>query len=130
MSARDAIARDENIRNLPRQRGGTPTETHDRLSAEIPDIFIPPTQHGNAGVISGRNENSGMTVGGILLRPLCGIAAKEVAPLSVLAFYLRVARQQHFPPHNHFLGPLLFVRLERVMSQGFALFRPDIAGGV
>ena len=102
MSARDAIARDENIRNLPRQRGVTPTETPDRLSAEIPDIFIPPTQHDNAGVISGRNENSGMTVGGILLRPLCGVAAKEVAPISVLAFYLRVVRQPHFIPHNHF----------------------------
>ena len=44
MSAMNAIARDENIRNLPRQRGVTPTETPDRLSAEIPDIFIPPTQ--------------------------------------------------------------------------------------
>ena len=54
MSARDAVARDENIRNLPRQRGGTPTGTPDRLSAEIPDIFIPLT----------RNENSGMTMEG------------------------------------------------------------------
>ena len=35
--------------------------THDHLSAEIPDIFIPPTQIGNAGVMRGRNENSGMT---------------------------------------------------------------------
>ena len=64
MFERDAIARDENIRNLPRQRGRTPTGTHDRLSAEIPDIFIPPTPIGNAGVLRGRNENSGMTTGG------------------------------------------------------------------
>ena len=33
--------RNENIRNLPRQRVVTPTGTPDRLSAEIPDIFIP-----------------------------------------------------------------------------------------
>ena len=64
MSATNAIARDENIRNLPRQRGRTPTGSHARLSAEIPDIFIPPTQNGNAGVKRGRNENSGMTMGG------------------------------------------------------------------
>ena len=63
MSETDAIARDENIRNLPRQRGGTPMGTSDRLSAEIPDIFIPPTQHDNVGVRGGRNENSGMTTG-------------------------------------------------------------------
>ena len=31
------------------------------LSQEIPDIFIPPTQNDNAGVLRGRNENSGMT---------------------------------------------------------------------
>ena len=37
--------------------------THDRLLAEIPDIFIPPTPIGNAGVLRGRNENSGMTTG-------------------------------------------------------------------
>ena len=55
MSATNAIARDGNIRNLPRQRGGTPMGSHDRLSAEIPDIFIPLT----------RNENSGMTIGAI-----------------------------------------------------------------
>ena len=30
----------------------------DHLSAEIPDIFIPPTQVGNAEVRRGRNENS------------------------------------------------------------------------
>ena len=48
MSATNAIARDENIRNLPRQRGRTPMGTHDRLSAEIPDIFIPPTPIDNA----------------------------------------------------------------------------------
>ena len=64
MSATNAIARDENIRNLPRQRGGTPMGTPARLSAEIPDIFIPPTPIGNAGVRRGRNENSGMTTGG------------------------------------------------------------------
>ena len=34
------------------------------LPQEIPDIFIPPTQNGNAGVLRGRNENSGMTTGG------------------------------------------------------------------
>ena len=34
------------------------------MSQEIPDIFIPPTPIGNAGVIRGRNENSGMTTGG------------------------------------------------------------------
>ena len=42
-------------------------------SQEIPDIFIPPTQNGNAEVMRGRNENSGMTTGGdrtkILSRP-------------------------------------------------------------
>ena len=64
MSETKVNARDENVRNLPRQRGRTPMETHDRLSAEIPDIFIPPTQVGNAGVRRGRNENSGMTTGG------------------------------------------------------------------
>ena len=37
--------------------------SHDRLSAEIPDIFIPPMTAANAGVTSGRNENSGMTMG-------------------------------------------------------------------
>ena len=31
------------------------------MAQEIPDIFIPPTQVGNAGVLRGRNENSGMT---------------------------------------------------------------------
>ena len=31
------------------------------LAREIPDIFIPPTPMGNAGVMRGRNENSGMT---------------------------------------------------------------------
>ena len=31
--------RNENVRDLPRQRGVTPTETHDRLSAEVADIF-------------------------------------------------------------------------------------------
>ena len=31
------------------------------LPQEIPDIFIPPTPIGNAGVMRGRNENSGMT---------------------------------------------------------------------
>ena len=31
--------RNENVRDLPRQRGGTPTETHARLSAEVADIF-------------------------------------------------------------------------------------------
>ena len=36
---------------------------HDRLSAGIPDIFIPPTMIDNAGVRGGRNENSGMTTG-------------------------------------------------------------------
>ena len=53
MSGAKLIARDGNIRNLPRQRGVTPTGSHARLSAEIPDIFIPLT----------RNENSGMTTG-------------------------------------------------------------------
>ena len=66
MSGNKVVARDENIRNLPRQRGGTPMGTSDRLSAEIPDIFIPPMQHDNAGVRRGRNENSGMTTGGRL----------------------------------------------------------------
>ena len=59
MSAMNAIARDENVRNP--------------LAQEIPDIFIPPTQVGNAGVRRGRNENSGMTTGDdrgkILSRP-------------------------------------------------------------
>ena len=41
----------------------------DSPPAVIPDIFIPPTQSGNAGVTGGRNENSGMTRGGILSRP-------------------------------------------------------------
>ena len=50
MSATNAIARDENVRNP--------------LVPEIPDIFIPPTPIGNAGVTGGRNENSGMTTGG------------------------------------------------------------------
>ena len=45
-------------------RGYNPRPAQDRLSAEIPDIFIPPTTIDNAGVISGRNENSGMTIGG------------------------------------------------------------------
>ena len=58
MSETKVNARDENVRNLPRQRGRTPMETHDHLSAEIPDIFIPPTQVGNAEVRRGRNENS------------------------------------------------------------------------
>ena len=79
MSARDAIARDENIRNLPRQRGGTPMGTHDRLSAEIPDIFIPPTQNGNAGVMGGRNENSGMTTGGTGGRQGAGILSPPLS---------------------------------------------------
>ena len=30
----------------------------------IPDIFIPPTQIDNAGVMRERNENSGMTIRG------------------------------------------------------------------
>ena len=47
MSKTQTIARDENIWNIPRQRGRTPTRTPDHLSAEIPDIFIPPTQSGN-----------------------------------------------------------------------------------
>ena len=64
MSATNAIARDENIRNLRRQAVGSSRRSTDPLAREIPDIFIPPTQHGNAGVISGRNENSGMTTGG------------------------------------------------------------------
>ena len=34
------------------------------LSQEIPDIFIPPTPMGNAGVMRARNENSGMTTKG------------------------------------------------------------------
>ena len=49
--------------NLRRQRGGTPMGTHDRMSEGIPDVFIPPTMIGNAGVRGGRNENSGMTTG-------------------------------------------------------------------
>ena len=49
MSAKDAIARDEN--------SGIPSP----LAPEIPDIFIPPTQNGSARVTGGRNENSGMT---------------------------------------------------------------------
>ena len=49
--------------NLPRQRGGTPMGTHDRMSGGIPDVFIPPTMIDNAGVRGGRNENSGMTTG-------------------------------------------------------------------
>ena len=61
MSAREAIARDENIRNLRRQAGMTSRWSPDPLTREIPDIFIPPTQNGNAGVLRGRNENSGMT---------------------------------------------------------------------
>ena len=36
--------------------------SHDPLARGIPDIFIPPTQNGNAGVMGGRNENSGMTM--------------------------------------------------------------------
>ena len=61
------------------------------LPQEIPDIFIPPTPMGNARVMRGRNENSGMTTGGgdsftpsgavapakliktADLRPFCGI---------------------------------------------------------
>ena len=42
----------------------------------IPDIFIPPTQHGNAGGRRGRDENSGMTReeagGGFCAMPLRG----------------------------------------------------------
>ena len=69
----NAIAWDENVRNPPTIAGGESDGKADRpphrspfpLSQEIPDIFIPPTQNGNAGVTSGRNENSGMTTGGI-----------------------------------------------------------------
>ena len=70
MSGNKVVARDENIRKLPRQWCGTPTGSHASLSAEIPDIFIPPTPIDNAGVLRGRNENSGMTTGGILSHPL------------------------------------------------------------
>ena len=52
MSARDAIARDENVRNPHTIAGGESDGKADRpphrspfpLSQEIPDIFIPPTQ--------------------------------------------------------------------------------------
>ena len=55
-----------------RQRARTPTEkrvVHPvgfpvRYREGIPDIFIPPLQVDNAGVIRGRNENSGMTMRG------------------------------------------------------------------
>ena len=50
-----------NVRDLPRQRGVTPMGSHARRSAEVADIFIPLT----------RNENSAMTVGGMLFFGLC-----------------------------------------------------------
>ena len=46
------------------RKKATPIGVHPCYREGIPDIFIPPTQNGNAGVISGRNENSGMTTGG------------------------------------------------------------------
>ena len=87
-----------------------------RYRRGIPDIFIPPTQNGNAGVQRGRNENSGMTTRGTTGGGDSFTPSKEVAPLSVLAFYLRVVRQPHFPLHNHFRSPRLLRRtLEQVM---------------
>ena len=46
------------------RREVTPIGVHSRYREGIPDIFIPPTQNGNAEVMRGRNENSGMTTGG------------------------------------------------------------------
>ena len=90
MSARNAIARDENVRNPPTIAGGESDRRDDRpshrspnpLAQEIPDIFIPPMQNGNAGVTGGRNENSGMTTGGLssVVCPLLARVRGERAP--------------------------------------------------
>ena len=54
--------------------------SRDRLSAEIPDIFIPLTQCGNAGGVGGRNENSGMTRWGeVAKQSLAGRIPKQIA---------------------------------------------------
>ena len=53
----------ENIRNLPRKRGGTPAGSHARRAAEVADIFIPLT----------RNENFGMTRRGLHSAALAGV---------------------------------------------------------
>ena len=71
MSATNAVARDENVRNPLTIAGEAsdgkatrpPHRNPNPLAPEIPDIFIPPAPIGNAGVMRGRNENSGMTTG-------------------------------------------------------------------
>ena len=72
MSETRVNARDENVWNPPTIAGGESDGKAGRpscrnpfpLSQEIPDIFIPPTQVGNAGGWRRRNENSGMTTRG------------------------------------------------------------------
>ena len=53
--------------SFPRKRGGVPMGSHARRAGEVADIFIP----------LARNENSAMTVGGVLLVfGLCSLLAR------------------------------------------------------